>query len=79
VWLKAIKKYQLIDTDTIIEKNGWVMLDSIIIDPFSSVFELEGFLYANQIEKHIPEKAAAPRHLMNHLLSAVVSKCAIPD
>ncbi|PIP13145.1 MAG: hypothetical protein COX48_05115 [bacterium (Candidatus Stahlbacteria) CG23_combo_of_CG06-09_8_20_14_all_34_7] len=79
LWLKAVKKYQLISADKFIEKNGWVMLDSIIIDPFSSVFELEGFLYVQQIEKHIPEKVTSSRYIMNHLLNSVVSKCTVPN
>ncbi|MDD3803191.1 MAG: hypothetical protein PHW02_02240 [bacterium] len=79
LWMKAVKKYQLIETDTILEKNGWVMLDSIIIDPFSSIFELEGFIRAQQIEKHIPEKQATPRHIMMHLINNVVSKCVVSD
>ncbi|MGE3063371.1 MAG: hypothetical protein AB7T10_07020 [bacterium] len=78
-WMKSVKKYQLIDTETIPEKNGWVMLDSIIIDPFSSIFELEGFLNAQSIEKHLPEKIITPRHLMTHLLNNVVRKCAVSE
>jgi len=77
-WLKAVKKYQLIDTETVQDKSGWVMLDSIIIDPFSSIYELEGFLNEEHIEKIIPDKANTPRHIMSYLLNNVVAKCSIP-
>lgn len=78
VWAKLLKKYQLIDIDTMIEKEGYVMIDSIIVDPFSSIFELEGYVYSLQIEKKLNDKSMTGRHRMKYLLTNIVQNCNLP-
>lgn len=56
IWLKNIKKYQLIEPKDVFNKDGWVLIDSIITDPFSSIFEVEGFLLSKKLEKKIDFK-----------------------
>ncbi len=56
IWLKNVKKYQFIEPKDIYNKDGWVLLDSIIMDPFSSIFEVEGFLLSKKLEKKIDFK-----------------------
>ncbi|MEO0234456.1 MAG: hypothetical protein ABIN39_02485 [candidate division WOR-3 bacterium] len=56
IWLKNIKKYQMIEPKDVFNKDGWVLIDSIITDPFSSIFEVEGFLLSKKLEKKIDFK-----------------------
>ncbi|MEO0280901.1 MAG: hypothetical protein ABIN05_00955 [candidate division WOR-3 bacterium] len=56
VWLKNIKKYQMIEPKDVFNKDGWVLIDPIITDPFSSIFEVEGFLLSKKLENKIDFK-----------------------
>lgn len=56
IWVKNVQKYQLIEIKDIFNKDGWALLDSIIMDPFSSIFEVEGFLLSKKLEKKIDFK-----------------------
>lgn len=56
LWLSSIKQYQFIDKDAVLDPNGWVMIDSIIFDPFSSVFELIGYDIEPMIDKIVTGK-----------------------
>lgn len=71
-WEQCVKKYQLIDTSTMIEKNGWAMIDSIATDPFSSIYEVEAFINAQAIEKSLSQKQISGRTVLKHLLQNYV-------
>lgn len=51
LWEESVEKYQLIDPRSMLRSDSWIMLDSLIFDPFESIFELDGFNIEPEFEK----------------------------
>lgn len=74
IWMKCQKKYQLTDPTSNIEPNGWVMIDSLLIDPFMSIWELEGYLASKKFEKIKAKKQISGRAMMKYFINNLMQK-----
>ncbi len=71
LWTKSVKKFQFINPENIYYQDGWVLLDSIIIDPFSSVFEMEGFLLSKKLEEKLDFKNIKQKDFVKNLFEII--------
>lgn len=74
LWLNSVKQFQYIDKDAVLDPNGWVMIDSIIFDPFSSVFELIGYDTEPMIEKIVANKKLHGKGIIEYFSENLMSE-----
>ncbi len=74
IWMKCQKKYQMIDSASNIEPDGWSMIDSLLVDPFMSVWELEGYIASKKLEKIKAKKQLSGRALMKYFIGNLIQK-----
>ncbi len=74
IWLKSIKKYQLIDKNSIYEQNAWTMLESLLSDPFSSLWEIEGYLLRNKFSQIKSKHNLHDKSMLKFFIDHIISK-----
>ncbi len=72
LWLKSLKKYQLIDKDAVLDIDGWAMLDTLVFDPFSSVFELKGYEMLPDFKKIVHNKQLHGKGMLDFFINNIM-------